>query len=62
MKHASIDPNTRVPKNCKYTELELYFTLYVYVGYFMLLCVILINIQSSQPSRGSRSLLKTGYL
>ncbi len=35
MKHASIDPCTRVPKNCKYTELELYSTVYVYVVYFM---------------------------
>ncbi len=37
---------TRVPKNCKYTELKLYFAVYnyVYVVYF----VILMNIQSSQ--------------
>ena len=25
MKHGSIDLCTRVPKHCKYTELELYF-------------------------------------
>ncbi len=38
MKHASIYPCTRVPKNCKYTELKLYFTVYnyVYVVYFVL--------------------------
>ncbi len=35
MKHTSIDPCTRVPKNCKYTELKLYFTVYVYVVYFV---------------------------
>ncbi len=35
LKHASIDLCTRVPKNCKYTELELYFTVYVYVVYFV---------------------------
>ncbi len=34
--HASIDLCTRVPKNCKYTELELYSTVYVYG---CLLCV-----------------------
>ncbi len=47
MKHTSIDPCTRVPKNCKYT-LKLYFTVYNYV---YVVFVILMNIQSSQPSR-----------
>ncbi len=37
MKHASI--GSRVPNNCKYTELKLYFTVYVYV----VLCFVLIN-------------------
>ncbi len=31
---------SRVPKNCKYTELKLYFTVYVYVVY---ICFVLIN-------------------
>ncbi len=45
MKHTSIDG---VPKNCKYTELKLYFTVYnyVYVVYFVILMNI--YIQSSQ--------------
>ncbi len=59
-KHASIDPCTRrVRKNNKYTELKLYFAVYVYV---FLPRVILIVIQSSQPSSASISLQKTCYL
>ncbi len=38
MKHTSIDPCTGVPKNCKYTELKLYFTVYIKLCLCCLLC------------------------
>ncbi len=59
MKHASIDPCTRLPKNSNYTELMHFFIVYIYV---LLLTVILVNILSYSYIQTYMMFLKTCHI